>query len=125
MKRIFFVACFACFSFFFSLKASAYQSSTPIDLKGGLIGSGTVRTPSSLIEAYLNAISVDVVFNCDLGDLTVEVIDQTGETVFKTTVNAISGGTLPIDTSGWASGNYLLMIMDEQGGYLEGDFQID
>jgi len=58
------------------------------------------------------------------GHLIIDVIDQTGETIFKTALNAVTGGTLPIDTSGWVNGEYLLMMMDGQGGYLEGNFSI-
>jgi len=123
MKRIFIITCLACFSIFFSSKASTNPANAPIDLKGKLAGSGQVRTPA--IEAYLYATSVEVNFNIDLGSLNVEVINETGDTAFQKTVNAVAGGTLNINTIGWESGEYILVIMDGQGGYLEGIFLID
>ena len=122
MKRIIFITCLACFSSFFSLKASAHPPIPTIPLKGAL-GGGPVRTPC--VVAYLYATGVEVVFNINLGSLTVEVINEHGDTAFQTTVNAVANGTLPIDTSGWASGEYTLVIMDGQGGYLEGNFLIN
>jgi len=123
MKRIFFIVCLVCFSSFFSSKASAHHHGAPIDFIGGLLGGPMRNLPQ--VEGYLNAASVDLVFNFDFGELIIEVVNQTGETIFKTKIDAVTGGTLPIDTSGWESGEYILMIMDEQGGYLEGCFRID
>ena len=93
MKRIILITCLACISSFFSSKASANLPASLIDLRGPMQNpSGTVRTQTSLVEAYLNANSVDVVFNFDLGSLTVDVINQSGDTVFHTTVDAVAGG---------------------------------
>jgi hypothetical protein len=123
MNRILIITCFACFSSFFSSKASAKTPPPPsVKLQGGLNNGGTIRTP--LVEAYLIAPGVELVFNVDLGSLIVDVLNETGDTVFHTTVNATVGSTLPIDTSGWETGEYILLIMDNQGGYLEGKFQI-
>ena len=126
MKCVVFIACLACFSSFFSTKASAHLPAAPIPLKGEIPPPQGPKSPStSLIEAYQNATSVDLVFNCDLGVLTIEVVDQTGETVYLKKLNAVANGTLSIDTCGWASGEYILMITDGQGGYLEGSFLTD
>ena len=122
MKRIFVIICLACFGIFNSAKVSAHPPLPTLILKGTL-GGGTIRTP--LVEAYLNAASVDLVFNYDLGSLTIDVINETGDSVFLTTVQAVTGGTLSIDTCGWESGEYILVITDGQGGYLEGAFRID
>ena len=114
----------ACFSSFFSSKASIKSPTAPIELKGELVGGGAMRG-LPVIEAYLNAFGVEVIFNNDLGNLVIDVINETGDSVFKKTVNAKAGGTLTIDTIGWESGEYILVIMDGQGGYLEGSFPID
>lgn len=123
MKRVFVVVCLACICSFFSKNASAYHPIPSIPLKGTLAGGGPIRTPP--VDAYQNATGVEVVFNIDLGKLTVEVINETGDTVFQSTVHSKAGVTLAIDTIGWESGEYILLIMDEEGGYLEGNFVID
>jgi len=123
MKRIFVITCLACYGIINTTEVSANHPPTPSIALTGTLGGGQIRT--LIIEAYLNATSVDVIFNIDLGSLTVDVINQSGETVFKTAVDAVTGGTLPIDTSGWESGEYILLIMDGQGGYFEGSFLIN
>jgi len=123
MKRILVITCFACISSFFSTNASTNSHAATIPLKGSLGTGGLVRRPS--VEAYQYATSVEVIFNIDLGSLTIEVINETGDTVFQSKVDAKAGGTLSIDTIGWERGEYTLLIMDEQGGYLEGNFLID
>ena len=122
MKRLFVVICLACISSFFT-NASIKCPTPSIVLKGGLITGGPTRTPP--VEAYQNTTSVDLVFNVDLGDLTIDVINETGDSVFQTVVKTKAGTTLTIDTSGWEAGEYILVIMDGQGGYLEGSFLID
>ena len=122
MKRLFLISCIACIGIFNSLNASSKPAST-INLKGGLVSGGPMRTPP--VEAYQNTTNIGVKFNIDLGSLTIEVIDESGDTVFQTVVNAKAGGTLSINTNGWEAGEFILVIMDTQGGYLEGNFLIN
>jgi len=123
MKRFFVITYLACFGIFNSTIASVVFPSASIALKGMLSVGGPMR--SLPVEANLYAVSVEVIFNADLGNLTIEVVNETGDTVFKSTVNAIADGTLAIDTTILESGEYILLIMDDQEGYLEGSFLID
>ena len=124
MKRVVFIACFAYFSSLFSPKASVHQHGVPISLSGTMPPPDTVRTPSSLMEACQNAAGVDMLFNYDLADLTIKIIDQTGETAYQKKLHAVAGDKLAIDTNGWTNGEYFLIIMDEEKEYLEGKFEI-
>ena len=84
---------------------------------------GLVRTPP--IEAFLCNSGVYLVFNFDLGNLDIEVINEIADIVFQKKVNALANGNLLIDTTGWESGEYFLKIRDELGGFLEGSFIIE
>jgi hypothetical protein len=113
------------FSSLFPSKASVQPPappSTPIDLTGTLRRG---RAYKPVMDASLYVARVELDFNINLGSLDVEVIDEHGDTTFKTTVNAVSGDTLSIGTSGWASGEYTIVIMDAQRDYLDGDFMIE
>ena len=123
MKRILVIICLACFSSFFSSKAGTSSQNAPLELKGGLMVGGLVRTPP--IEAFLCNTGVYLVFNFDLGNLDIEVINETDDSVFQKKVNALAIGNLLIDTTRWESGEYFLKIMDELGGFLEGCFIIE
>jgi len=126
MKHFFYIICLACFSSFFSKASSnviARPIAHPIALKGKLGGNGLIRNQP--VEAYLYDTSVEVIFNIDLGNLNIEVINQTGDTAFQKKVDAKAGGTVTINTIGWEIGEYILVITDEEGEYLEGSFLID
>ena len=125
MKRFFMMVCLSCIGSFFLPEAGAKFSppSTPVNLYGKLGGSGLVR--SQPVEAFLCSSSVEVVFNADLGMLTVEVMDETGNSVYQKKVDAKTDGTLAINTGGWGSGEYTLIITDGLGGCLEGSFLIN
>ena len=126
MKRIILITCLACFSSFFFSKASINPPSSPINLKGTLPSPpGTVRNPTSPVEAFMENTGVALFFNFDLGGLDIEVVNETGDTVFQRTVKAKAGDMLTISTTGWKSGEYILIITDGQGGCLEGSFIIN
>jgi len=126
MKYFLIISCFACFGIFCAAKASAKNPPHAVDLKGKLDVSGPIRNPQTPpVEAFQNATDVLLVFNGNLGSLNIEVLDEVGDTVFKTTVNATAGSTLTINTGSWGSGTYTLLITDGLGGYLEGVFEIE
>jgi len=59
-----------------------------------------------------------------LGNLTIEVVDENGMTVFNQTVNTCVTNTISINIAGWDAGNYIISISDMGGGWLEGGFVI-
>ena len=124
MKSFFVIISLACIGSVFTSNVSNSVPPNQVTLRGTLAGNGTMRNLPP-VEAYQNAFDVLLVFNEDLGDLMVEVVDENGETVFKTTENTVAVGNLTIDINGWKKGEYTLLIMDEQGDSLEGIFLID
>jgi len=118
MKRIFVTIILAGVAF---LNAQ----SGDIPLRGELPGSGNMKTPQDIpVAAYQYANSVEITFSENLGDLEITVVDASGITVFQTTVNAASGSSVIISTTGWSKGAYTLIIADDAGGCLKGSFNI-
>ena len=74
---------------------------------------------------FVTIILAGVAFlNAQSGDLEITVADASGITVFQTTVNAASGSSVIISTTGWSKGAYTLIIADDAGGCLKGSFNI-
>jgi len=126
MKYIIMISCLSLLGFFCTEKANNKDPNPSIALKGKLEVPGPIRNPQTPpVEAFQNATDVLLVFNGNLGSLNIEVLEEVGDTVFKTTVNATTGSTLTINTGSWESGTYTLLITDGLGGYLEGIFEIE
>ena len=98
-----------------------------IPLKGKLGSGGPTKDPSLTVPVvvYQYTASIEVSFLSDLGDLCIEVLDESGAPVFQTVVKTAAGSSLPINTGSWAPGEYTLVITDKFGGYLEGYFVIN
>ncbi len=77
------------------------------------------------IQAYLNTNYLKLEFLASLGNLTITVTNGQGAQVYRNTANATAGGSLNIATQTWANGLYTLTISDNNGGYLEGMFEIN
>ena len=101
--------------------------SSNIPLQGKLGGGGPTKDPSLTVPVvvYQYTASIEVSFLSDLGDLCIEVLDESGPHVFQTVVKTAAGSSLPINTGSWAPGEYTLVITDKFGGYLEGYFVIN
>jgi len=96
-----------------------------IPMHGSLGTGGSTKNPASPVEVFQNSAGIEVCFLIDLGDLCIEVFDQSGELVLQTVVKAAAGSSLPVNTSSWAPGEYTLVISDKFGGSLEGSFVIN
>jgi len=102
-----------------------YVQADNVPLKGDLDGNEDMKNPTTPVEAFQNPYSLDLTFLCNLGELYIEVYDETGAPVFQTAAKATAGSELSIDTSSWKPGEYTLVITDKSGGSLEGSFKID
>ena len=103
------------------------KSSSTIVLKGQLVGSGPMRGEPNdpNLEAWQNATNIVVSFSVDLGELSIDVVDQTGKMVYQTTVDAIAGDSLVIDTRKWKTLSYTITICNDENDCAEGSFDID
>jgi len=117
MKRVFVMICLAGIAFL------SVQSGN-VTLRGRLQGEG-LKSPGEPVEVFLNPGCIEIFFWCNFGKMNIAVYGQGGNVIYDQGVDATSGSSLPINTNGWASGEYILLITDGQGGSLEGSFLID
>ena len=94
-----------------------------IDLQGSL-AQGSTRSSGDPFEVFLSPYSIDISFLQDLRDITIEITDEWGETVYYNIVNPVSGQTLPISIIGWEEGIYTITFSDDTGGCIYGEFEI-
>jgi len=95
-----------------------------IDLQGKLKKPGS-KSEAQPVEVFQTEYDLQVNFLATLGDLDIEALNEDAQSVFQTSVNAAAGGKLIIDTRKWKQGTYFLRITDDEGGYLEGKFEIN
>lgn len=62
---------------------------------------------------------INLAFIKNNGMATVTVEDENGEVVYEMTVNATSGTSLSIDTTGWENGSYMLVVTNSSGEIYE------
>ena len=91
--------------------------------------SGTPNGPpcvpaASSLEAYLDLDVITVYFLNDLGNVTITITSETGETVYNHTVPTDYGVSETIDTYNLAEGSYFITITNADGMWLQGEFQI-
>ena len=91
--------------------------------------SGTPNGPpcvpaASSLEAYLDLDVITVYFLNDLGNATITITSETGETVYNHTVPTDYGVSETVDTCNLAEGSYFITITNDSGMWLQGEFQI-
>ena len=105
--------------------AAMRGDSNPIVLKGELITDTSGAKSGAPVAASLDEGVVVVQFNQTLGSLNVKVVDDQGSTMYQKNVKANAGSSVTIDTETWDNGEYTLTITDDEGGCLEGVFELD
>ena len=86
---------------------------------------GPPRVPAGpSLEAYLDLDVITVYFLNDLGNVTITITSETGETVYNHTVPSDYGVSETIDTYNLAEGSYFITITNADGMWLQGEFQI-
>lgn len=75
-----------------------------------------VRSKSiSACFVQLSTDNVTLYFNLNLSTVKVSVEDMTGNLVYGTDITTMSGSSLTIDTTEWASGMYTLTVTNDTG----------
>ena len=86
---------------------------------------GPPRVPAApSLEAYLDLDVITICFLNDLGNVTITITSETGETVYNHTVPTDYGVSETIDTYNLAEGSYFITITNADGMWLQGEFQI-
>ena len=86
---------------------------------------GPPRVPAApSLEAYIDLDVITVYFLNDLGNVTITITSETGETVYNHTVPTDYGVSETVDTCNLAEGSYFITITTDSGMWLQGEFQI-
>jgi hypothetical protein len=70
---------------------------------------------------YPSYIKVDYLIT--LSNITVKIVNASGQTVYSNTVNPVAGGQLYISLAGLSSGDYTLVFLALNGNSVYGDFE--
>lgn len=94
-------------------------------LLAGRLETGMIKSLSIIpFEVWKSSTSIDVAYLKDLSNITVEIKDESGQILYHSIVNPVSGGQLLIDIQGWATGAYTITFSNETGGCVYGTFTI-
>ena len=107
MKPLLFIACLLCCTLGYAQQD--YKPPAPPPRKSMSL---------SPVEIAQGSHSLNISFNLSLGKVVVSIVSITGTSVYQGTVNATAGTQLPIDTTGWTNGTYIIRITDEDGEIL-------
>jgi len=94
-----------------------------IKLQGSL-GGGTIKSSDIPIEVFLSQYAISITFLQDLKDITIAIVDESGEPVYFDVVSPVNGETVPISISGWDEGIYTITFSNKSGGGVYGVFEI-
>ena len=114
----------------FCMYSFGYTTSTPsasdkIILTGDAHNPGPPRVPAApSLEAYLDLDVITICFLNDLGNVTITITSETGETVYQNSVPTEYGICETIDLLDLPEGSYTITFTNSGSSYLYGIFEI-
>ena len=114
----------------FCMYSFGYTTSTPsasdkIILTGDAHNPGPPRVPAApSLEAYLDLDVITICFLNDLGNVTITITSETGETVYQNSVPTEYGICETIDLLDLPEGSYTITFTNSGSLYLYGIFEI-
>ena len=94
-------------------------------LLAGTLETGMIKSLGIIpFEVWKSSASIDISYLSSLSDITIEIKDESGQILYHSIVNPVSGGQLLIDIQGWATGAYTITFSNETGGCVYGTFTI-
>lgn len=94
-------------------------------LLAGTLGTGMIKSLTIIpFDVWKSSMSIEIDYLSNLSNITVEIKNDSGQTLHHSIVNPVSGGQLIIDIQGWASGNYTITFTNGAGGCVYGAFTI-
>lgn len=112
---------------FFTLSTTSYAAVSQIKIEGKNSPSGgPSRVPAApSVEAYLHLDAISICFLNDLGNVSITITSETGETVYQSTEASGYGVIALIDLHELERGNYTIHFSDGRSFYRYGEFSID
>ncbi len=94
-----------------------------IDLHGSLAQS-TLRSSFTPFEVTKGTYSLSIYYLQDLTNISIDVYNELGQSVYSNKVNPNYGGSLHLDISSWPKGYYTISFKSVSGNAIYGDFEI-
>jgi hypothetical protein len=96
----------------------------PIALHGSLIDRPVRSYSSTPFHAIKYSSHIAVYYLIDLNNISVKVVNASGQIVYSTNVNPVAGGQLYIGLTSLSSGDYTITFTGTNGNSVYGDFEI-
>ena len=109
-------------TFTFSTKTTE-EDPAPVVLSGTL-NTGGLRSSQQDFIVTVSANYIDISYCKNYANITIEIMDASGQTVYSEKVNPVAGESMTIDISGWAVGSYHISFTNTSGGCVYGDFEV-
>lgn len=101
-----------------------YGNYLPRDVIFGSQGSaGGLRPSYDPACATISSSYLTIMYMDDLSNLSIDVVNQSGQTYYSNTVNTVWGGQLSIPVSSWPSGSYTVYLYHGEYTWY-GDFDL-
>jgi len=109
----------------FTSSASTFTDDDTNDIVlQGTLGTGTLRSSQQDFIVTVGANYIDISYCKNYANITIEIMDASGQTVYSEKVNPVAGESMTIDISGWAVGSYHISFTNTSGGCVYGDFEV-
>jgi hypothetical protein len=99
------------------------RNARSLELQGSF-QTGVIRSFSTPFQVTQSTSFLTVNYLITLSTIHIEIVDESGEAVYSSTVNSVSGSQLFIDTDAWADGNYSIHFTNNAGGHIYAEFEI-
>jgi hypothetical protein len=110
--------------FMIALSIGNAKATDQIILSGDLTPETRERTLPQLIEAFLETDALQIELPAHWGTINISIVDEFGDVVYQQSVSTTTAQTVVIDLAFWSSGEYTLLLVNAQGKYLQGEFEI-
>ena len=87
-------------------------------------GNGALRSLIMDFSVTVDVNSIYIDYWKDNNNITIDITDATGQTVYDKVVNPVAGESLTIDISDWVEGCYHISFTNTSGGCIYGDFNV-
>lgn len=111
-------------------ESSSFQSSfqsdpeEEIELAGDISNPGIRSVLPTPIQAAIGPNYLNAYFLYNVGEITVEVYNSSGELIYETSVDTSTQSSISIDVTEWNSGKYEMRFVSTTGNYMYGSFEI-
>jgi hypothetical protein len=90
----------------------------------GALSTIPLRSFTMPFQATKHSSYISVYYLVTLNNISVKIVNASGQIVYSNNVNPVAGGQLYISLAGLPSGDYTITFTSANGGSIYGDFEI-